>query len=544
MQFLWPIFVTGIGILISLARRSQIVQFLRLPSPSRLGLNATVGVLLASCSGLFVFGFSAPGVQTETTTLRPDMSTETIQQVLLEAPPGSTIFFGPGMYSITKELDVPCRNLTLTGPSATPPSVTLASTFQGHTIFALPEQCSRLGTIRYIHFQNTGAVYVGANSGEFDFEHNLVTHLPSSVGRNYDVTEAGVFLDGSVSPMTSTSNVTIKYNTFGDSSSCTAVFASDKDEGGYCAGIITHTGFTKELTIIHNRFIHLEEGIHFNQLAAYKPGNTSSGCLSCVIEYNSIVNYHRIGIEVQVHTKDTMLIEHNAVIDPLGAYYGTFAVSLACCQWGDIQGDPGYSPSLIFDDNVLIASVPGHQCPPYGVEFWGEGSQGTNNLIEGLFCNGFTWGYGAGPWTIKNNYICGPNFATGGGYISNQQHQNNPPVQSGNLTMPECTARASVAPVIYPRAGEFVGSEVVRLSDSGPNTDIWYTTDGSIPIPGSGTAQHYSQPFTIVKSSVVKAVGMWGASNQPTTYPRNYGYVPSQIVTAHFVAKAAGQDRQ
>lgn len=508
------------------------------------GLTAALGLLLAVCSGPIALAMPAPGVGKVSTKLRPDMSTEAIQRALMEADPASTIYFEPGMYLLTKELEIPCRDLALTGPATTPPAVTLASNFQGHMIFAFPEQCPKLGTVRYIHFQNTGAVYIGANSAEFDFEHNLVTQLPSSVGGNYTVTEAGVFLDGSVSPRTSTGRITIENNTFGDSLSCAAVFASDKDEGGYCAGVITHTGFNENLTIARNRFIHLEEGIHFLQLAAYKPGNTSSGCLSCVIEYNSIVNYHRIGIEIQIYSKDPMLIQHNAVVDPLGSYYGTFAVSLACCQWGDIQGVAGYSPSLIFDDNVLIASVPGHQCPPYGVEFWGEGSQGTNNLVEGLFCNGFTWGYGAGPWAIKDNYICGPNFATGGGYISNQQHQNNPPAQSGNTTSPECSALTSAAPVISPRAGAFARSQVVTLSDPGANTGIWYTTDGSTPVPGSGTTQLYSQPFTIVKSTEVKAVGMWGAPNEPSSYPRGYGYIPSRVVAASFVASGSGQNRR
>jgi hypothetical protein len=75
---------------------------------------------------------------------------------------------------------------------------------------------------------------------------------------------------------------------------------------------------------------------------------------------------------------------------------------------------------------------------------------------------------------------------------------------------------------------------VVTLSDTGANTGVWYTTDGSTPVPGSGTAQYYSGPFTISSSTVVKAVGMWGAANQPSSYPAGYGYVPSAVVTATF----------
>jgi hypothetical protein len=78
----------------------------------------------------------------------------------------------------------------------------------------------------------------------------------------------------------------------------------------------------------------------------------------------------------------------------------------------------------------------------------------------------------------------------------------------------------------------------VTLSDTGPNTGIWYTTDGSLPVPGSGTAQLYTGPFTITNGAVVTAVGMWGAPNQPVSYPAGYGYTPSTAVAAPFYAMA------
>ena len=39
---------------------------------------------------------------------------------------------------------------------------------------------------------------------------------------------------------------------------------------------------------------------------------------------------------------------------------------------------------------------------------------------------------------------------------------------------------------------------------------------------------------TVVKATVVKAVGMWGAINQPASYPARYEYMPSAVVTASF----------
>ena len=70
------------------------------------------------------------------------------------------------------------------------------------------------------------------------------------------------------------------------------------------------------------------------------------------------------------------------------------------------------------------------------------------------------------------------------------------------------------------------------------NTGIWYTTDGSTPVPGSGTAQYIASGGTIAVSTTttVKAVGMWGAQNQPTSYPSGYGYAPSAVISATYTA--------
>lgn len=473
--------------------------------------------------------------------LNPGMSTADLQGAIAIAPFGSEIAFSAGVYNITSQITIPCKDLKLTGPPVTLPTAVLAASFTGSDIFSFAGGCSRLGSIEHLHFENTGAVYFGVgDNSNFAFQHNVVSNLPSG-GKNVD-SESGLFFDGSLA--TVLSNILIRDNAFGDPNSCTQAFATGTDEGGYCAGVLISQGQADRIAIERNNFIHLEEGVHINQLATYQPGARNSVCISCRLEYNYIVNYHRIGIEIQVSApSDSILVEHNAIVDPLNSSYGTFAVSLACCQSGYIIGQDGYSPALIFDDNVLIASKPiGYECPPYGVEFWGLGSQGRNSLIEGTFCNGYTWGYGKAPWAITHNYICGPNYAKGGGYITNQQHQNNPPEQSGNVTGPACVATPSVAPVISPAGGSFTGVQTVSISDTGLNTGVWYTTDGSAPVPGAGTARYYTGPIKIARSATVKAVGMWGAPNQPLSYPPGYGYVPSQIVAETFaLAAPSGQ---
>jgi Chitobiase/beta-hexosaminidase C-terminal domain len=474
--------------------------------------------------------------------LSPGMSTGALQEAIAAAPSGATVSFNPGTYNITSPLAIPCtRDLTITGPEVTPATAIVASSSPSSTIFNLMN-CSGV-RIQYLHFVNSGIwVNNGDNSG-ITVNHNQFTNLQGS---------QGIFFAGYLAPdvvggrlQNTLSDVMIDHNTFGDPGSCAAEFVtrdkdgSYKDTGGYCAGILVGVGEARNITIAYNNFIHVEQGVHFIQLLTnWKPGATNSVCVSCTVAYNYVVNYHRIGVEVQTASPDgPFVFAHNAVVDPIHSFYGTFATSFACCGAGFTAGADGPGPGLLFDDNVLIATLPSDGgCPPYGVEFWGFGSQGTNSLIEGTFCNGYVWGFGKAPWSIQHNYICGPDYTTKGGYIADQQRQGNPPTQSGNVTGPTCSEIASHAPTTSPAGGSFAGSQVVTLADPGLNTGIWYTTDGSTPVPGSGTAKYYTAPFTITNTTVVKAVGMWGAPNQPVRYSPGYGYVPSSVVSASFIA--------
>jgi hypothetical protein len=93
---------------------------------------------------------------------------------------------------------------------------------------------------------------------------------------------------------------------------------------------------------------------------------------------------------------------------------------------------------------------------------------------------------------------------------------------------------------------------MITLTDpgftSGPgpqgNTSIYYTTDGSDPVPGSGTRKLYTVPFA-KSQGMVKAAGLYGSGGTnpqtwPTTYPAGYGYVPSAVVTASILGSSKG----
>ncbi len=486
-----------------------------------------------------VTGLPVPvGCGGPTINLNSGMSQSALQSAINNAPSCSLVVFAAGTYNLTGQLGIPCNNLQMTGPVGATPTAILAAQYQNRDIFAYGSNCMKAGSISYLHLENTGGVYFSVgNNGNFTFQYNQVTNIPSGVSNS--AAQSGLFFDGTLS--TTLTNVVVEHNTFGDANSCTSVFATGTDEGGYCAGILTAQGKVQGLTVLYNTFNHLEEGIHINQMAPFVIGKVNSVCITCDFEYNYITAYHRIGIEIQVSTPvDSILLKHNSITDPIDSSYGTFAVSMACCQWGVTLGTPGASPAFIFDDNVLVASLPStHGCPPYGVEFWGNGVLGNNSLIQGTFCNGYTWGFGGGSWSINNNFICGPNYVKNGGYISNEEKGKFPPTQSGNRTSSTCSSTSSIAPTISPASGSFSGSQMVTLADTGPNTGIWYTTDGSTPVPGAGTAQYYTAPFQVSTTTTVKAVGMWGSPNEPVSYPAGYGYTPSTVVSASFVAGSA-----
>ena len=61
------------------------------------------------------------------------------------------------------------------------------------------------------------------------------------------------------------------------------------------------------------------------------------------------------------------------------------------------------------------------------------------------------------------------------------------------------------APTASPEPGNFVGSTAVTLSCATNNTTIYYTTDGSEPVKGSGTSLIYSSPIAISADTTIKA---------------------------------------
>lgn len=333
----------------------------------------------------------------------------------------------------------------------------------------------------------------------------------------------------------------------GGSTHCQYQGASDLTHGGGACGAIGISNNFAGLTIRNNSFVELEQPIKFYECSGTGCSWSSSGLL---VQANDMAGVHRIGNETQfndVSTGSNFLWDSNDFHDPIKPSAG---------QWG-LSLPQGTTDSK---NNVLIANTAisndkngdGASWAGDGLEFWGTGTS-SNNLIQGLWNSGIEWGFGGPPRAILNNTLQGNpmsqpsnicSVSVPNRYFVNEECTSPAPTISGNVTSPTVTAITSVAPLISPPSGTQSFPLTVTFTDSGytsgaqplGNTGIWYTTDGSTPVPGSGTAKRVDSGGQIVLlvAATVKAVGMWGALNQPTFYPSGFGFVPSAVVTNTF----------
>jgi Chitobiase/beta-hexosaminidase C-terminal domain len=457
-----------------------------------------------------------------TYTIPAGSNSATIQAALNGAVAGSTIVFAAGTYNISSPLSIPCTlNLTVTGPVSSPATAILTADFTNNVIFDMGG-CTGI-TIEYLHFENTGGIYVTSPASGITITHNQFSGL---IGNENQFADMGIYFDGNAGG--TLSNTTITWNTFGSPTDCAGVMVSQTtDQGGVCAGMLFQTNMDG-VTIEDNSFLHLEEGFHVLCNGACEPpaGFTWSNFTAQFNDFNQI---HRIAMEMQPQASANVSIQYNSYENPLNPFFGTMGISSACCNTGATE------PGTIDSNNVLIAnnpSVAGNYIA-YTIEFWGNGAQANNNLIQGYWANGIVWGLGGGDWEILNNNICGPYMNGGqGSYIADEESDPDVPTITGNVTSTSCSAVASTTPVISPTTGSVSFPRTIKMSDAGSNTSIYYTTDGSAPVPGAGTTRLYAGSLSMTAAGTVKAVGMWGSGANPLSYPAGYGYVPSKVVSA------------
>ncbi|ADV83295.1 chitobiase/beta-hexosaminidase C-terminal domain-containing protein [Terriglobus saanensis] len=85
---------------------------------------------------------------------------------------------------------------------------------------------------------------------------------------------------------------------------------------------------------------------------------------------------------------------------------------------------------------------------------------------------------------------------------------------------------AVAAPTFSPAAGTFSTAQTVTISDATTGATIYYTTDGSIPVPQQGTTQPYNSPINVSQTETISAIAMLdGTSSSVATasYTINLG---------------------
>ncbi len=500
-----------------------------------------------------------------TINLNSGMSTSTLQSTISSAPSCALIIFGAGTYNLTAPITLKC-GITYTGPAVAPATAILngsgAGTTQGNGLFTLwsnpdlSNPCTQPTAIEYLNFSSTTTgIYVQTSYTNLTIAYNQFTNIPGSQSQ----TAAMVFASGTTSSNTASmlTNTTVSYNQMGDSNSCvspTNVMAdthSPEDYEGACNGMVFFTSI-KGLTITYNNFNHLAEGVHINcpnyghqQYPCEPPGGAITSNITT--EYNDFNNIHRITWEEQAQQASGIVFEYNSEHDWVNPYFGAYGLSMACCHNGT---NP---PALNGSNNVVVMNTPGHY--GYGMEAMGYLAIYDHNLVQtNSTGNSSGMAYGCGPvGSMSNNTVQG---SFSGAYVFNESGDSFPcgtdvtPAQfSGNVTGPTAQSYASAAPTVSPAAGAQTYPLTVTLSDSGftsgslplGNTGIWYTTDGSTPVPGSGTAKRLDSggTFVLPAAATVKAVGMWGAANQPASYASGFGFTPSNVVTVAYSASGA-----
>jgi len=514
-----------------------------------------------------------------------------LQSVINGASAGDTISFAAGTYSLGSGLTGKC-GITYTGPAIPISQYTagdgktywgyygqtaiLSSTFgTGGAILnfynggSWANPCSQPTVVQYLSFMNSGGIYMQASYTNVTFQYNNFGNIPGDTGPYPDST--GIYLDGgnqgSNTAQTFT-NITIQWNRIGDTNSCLSptnayadVSSPDGDgNAGGCNGTIINSSLNG-VSYLHNNFLHVSEGTHINCPGGNNPGQGASPCEpssngatthNLVVEYNDFSQTHRMDWEEQPQTTSGVVMQWNSLHDKLNTPGFSFGFSMACCIVGST------SPQINLANNVIAWNLPpasGNRYG-YGIEAWGNQGNYNNNWL-GIASNypaaaAITWGWdgaapSAGLYSVSNNTVC--NGASWGGYqysVKEVSQSITPTVQTGNNFTPNaCTAVTSVAPTISPASGTFTTSQTVTFTDpgysSGPqplgNTGIWYTTDGSTPVPAShGTYIASGGTIAVSTTTTVKAIGMWGAQNQPGSYASGMGFTPSAVVSATYTS--------
>jgi hypothetical protein len=535
----------------------------------------------------FLFSLCAASARAATcTTLASGATQAAIQSALNGCGAGNTLAFSQGTYGpISSVVTIPC-GVSMTGPvvpySQTPSQLAIATIVAisggisgGNWGFQINTPCVNSSTnpqtIQYLAWNGGqptnggGFIFINPGVSGVTITHDWL-HGVNAPGGDGSFNAYLVMMGGGTT--NAISNITITWNYFGTTNTvgdCAAAFIAgnpENDQGALCGGV-AYQNAVSNVFVENNIMNSLEEPVK----GAETPGTPSAGwnCNNVVVDFNNIQNYNRIGYEEQCFNpgQSTLLFQQ---FNNFGFRWGaqqSFDISAANGCENALAGAAGQCEAHT-DFNVDVQSTnggPGGTQADVGFEIWGQGPSGctthcttaNGNLFQGFLANSIIWSQAGNFQFNNNNFNISPEGGTGtscvnptGGFF-NFEPSNKPaltPTCTGNTFSNAITGTTtSASPSISPAGGKVSVGQVVAIATTGTgrdtNTSNWCTTDGTTPIPGGaavslGNTATIMSTLTITGDVTLNCVGMWGAANQPYSYPSNFGYVPSSVVRAAF----------
>jgi len=74
----------------------------------------------------------------------------------------------------------------------------------------------------------------------------------------------------------------------------------------------------------------------------------------------------------------------------------------------------------------------------------------------------------------------------------------------------------AATPTLSPAPGTYASAQTVTITETSPNTSIYYNTNGLTPAPGEPGSTHYTGPFTVAQTETLTAIAVGGGFQSST----------------------------
>jgi hypothetical protein len=158
-----------------------------------------------------------------------------------------------------------------------------------------------------------------------------------------------------------------------------------------------------------------------------------------------------------------------------------------------------------------------------------DGTTLTMTLADNVISKTFTksWAINIPATVGGNTAFVGFTGGTGGSTASQK-------IETWTFVSTPPQAATVATPQLTPGTETFTGSLTVMMSDTTSGAAIYYTTDGSTPVPGVGTTQPYRAVFTVSTTSTVHAIATLAGDNNSAVATAVYTLQSAATPTINF----------